>query len=193
MRRLLSLIALLPCTAFGQSFTTPPIQLTNGQTARAADVMTDINALISSGNSAFSAIAAQIAGYTPLSVPTGMIVGTTSAGCPAGWHALDGTGGYADYRGLFIRVWNPSGVSGPDFGRTIATVQAHAITDHSHGTAGNFYNGATLGGTYLSAVGSTPFITSWNSGSASSGGVLAATTGSETRPANYSINYCAKT
>ena len=189
-------IALILCLAssgvYAQAFTSPPVTLQNGQTAYGSDVMTDLNTVISSGNAAFTAIAAQIAAYTPLTVPPGMIIGVTVSTCPSGWVPADGTHSTPDLRGRFIRVWNNTGI-GVDAGRAMGSVQGDAIQNHTHGVAGPFLSSVGAGSTSVVTSGSQSFYTGVYTSSSGYGAPLGTAVGSETRPANYSIYYCMKT
>lgn len=147
-------------------------------------------AVLSTTNAAITA--AQTTAITT-AAPQGLVAFFRKSSCPTGWHALDGTGGYPDYRGYFVRSLNTSG-SGWDQLRTLGSTQTDQMHDHQHGIGNNFGNTGqipTLGGggsTYigvLSCAGGNCADTQ----TVKNGGNL----GTENRPVNIALLACEKT
>lgn len=191
MKKLLAFLLLSTAPAQAQYFSSPPAVLVNGTTAYASQVMTDLNKIISDGNTQFSAIAALVAGYTPMSVPSGMVLPFNSQTCPSGWTESNGAAGTVDLRGYFPRVWNSGG--GPyDAGRVRNSAQADSLQDHTHYLNGTFASSFNAQTQHVSNT-STPFVTSASTTGSVVGNPASGSSGSETRPANVALTFCQKT
>jgi hypothetical protein len=113
-------------------------------------------------------------------VPTGAVMPFRLASCPSGWAPLNGSGGYPDYRGRFVRSLNTSG-SGIDPSRTLGSFQDHQVQTHTHAIT-------TPNGT-VAASGATV-----NAGLAGgTSGANSGNSGTETRPTNVALLLCEKT
>jgi hypothetical protein len=190
MCRILLAFTLVAAPASAQYFSAPPAVLVNGSTASAAQVMLDLNRIISDGNSAYAGVNAAIAAFTPLTVPTGMVLPFNLSACPGGWIESNGTSGTVNLQGYFPRIYNTGG--GPyDFGHAQNVVQGDSYISHAHDIGGspvtflNFFTAHTsnTGGGYVTSIGSASGTSGANSG----------VYGSETRPVNIALLFCQKT
>lgn len=185
MKRLFAL--LLFCSpASAQYFSSPPVVLPSGIVPDATSMMTDLNRIVSDGNTTFNALAASLAGLSGSGVPSGAVAAFNLAACPAGWVLADGTGGTPDMRGVFPKIITAA---------SLGAFQADQFIDHSHSILGSYTTSLTFtvginhsnfgsGATFIlngSEFGST--VDAVNSGAA---------TGAESRPANVALRYCMK-
>jgi len=115
-------------------------------------------------------------------VPTGAVMYFRLSACPSGWAPLNGTGGFPDYRGRFVRSLNTSG-SGIDPGRTLGSFQDHQFQSHVHQF--NPPNGL------VGASGAA--VNAGIAGASNTSGPVTGNTGAETRPTNVALLLCEKT
>lgn len=152
--------------------------------AHAADFNTNFNQLVSDGNNAKSSILTQLSGVTNVGLPSGAVIMMNAANCPFGYAVADGTGGSPDVRGVFVRGLDLG--AGVDPGRTLASYQADAIEQHSHGGP------AAAGGS--SGLGTAAGSSAVSSGVNTSAATIENNTNGieETRPANVVLLHCFK-
>ena len=181
MKKILAILLLSVAPAHAQYFSAAPVTLTDGTTAHAADVMTDLNKIISDGNTAYATLSAAITALTPgAAIQTGMIINYNGSGCPTGY------GLFSALSGKFARSWNNGGTY--DVGRAIATSQTSMLQNHTHGsgtsglTSMNYGSNGTSGGAITT-------VTSWGSYNFSWG---TSGSGTESYPAYYVLPYCSR-
>lgn len=90
-----------------------------------------------------------------------------------------------DLRGEFIRGWDNG--RGVDAGRTIGSLQADLLRDHTH----SYSNGSNNNG--AGGYSGTGNILNQNTNAATTGGVNGGLGGTETRPRNVALLACIKT
>lgn len=181
MRRLFALL-FLAAPAQAQTYFVPvPFTLTGGTAADATQVMADFNSEIANGNTAVTALLAQMAAKgVGLPIPSGFTSYFNLASCPTGW--TDDGGGVGGY---FVKG---AAAGGSDFG---ANNSSH-FQDHVHSynqqyitSTGNLVmenNGGNNHTSYYSAN----YYGGTTTGGMAGGG------GTETRPKNIALLICKK-
>jgi hypothetical protein len=113
-------------------------------------------------------------------VPAGAVMAFYLSSCPAGWLPANGSSGTINLVGYFVRGLDTGGVVDPT-ARTLGSIEAHQLQDHTH-TVPGAAAGTTGGGG-----------AAWlNPGPTTTSTPTSGNHGSETRPVNVALLYCQK-
>lgn len=159
-----------------------------GTTAVGEQVTANFNSI----KSAVNAYDAVIRAYADSKIPSGMVSFFNLGACPSGWHALDGSGGFVDARGVFVRSLNTTGI-GYDPSRTLATVQTPQTPVHTHNYALAVAQFAPIDSGLGSAVNGITYSNTETAGVSGASLPAGTTAGNDLRPANIAFLLCQKT